>query len=332
MIDFSERLHRRLFLQLAAVHASVLAVVPLIANDQPAVRTQTFTYKKVGSLEIKADAHRADDTVSQPVLVWLHGGALIMGHRAGIDGRIKRMALDSGYVVVSLDYRLAPETKLPAIIEDIEDALRWVREQGPKLFGADSSRIAVAGGSAGGYLTLLTGFRAKPRPAVLLSLWGYGDLVGDWYSKPSPHPRHHQVTLTHEQALAQVSGPPIADARDRKGDGGAFYQHCRQHGIWPKEVSGWDPHTETEKFVPYMPARNVTNEFPPTVLVHGTDDTDVPYEQSTLMAAEFKKHGIAHELITVPNAEHGLAGADPVQVESAYQSAWDFVKRYLRPR
>jgi dipeptidyl aminopeptidase/acylaminoacyl peptidase len=41
---------------------------------------------------------------------------------------------------------------------------------------------------------------------------------------------------------------------------------------------------------------------------------------------------IAHELITVPNAEHGLAGADPEKVASAYQSAWDFVKRNLRPR
>lgn len=164
---------------------------------------------------------------------------------------------------------------------------------------------------------------------MLLSLWGYGDLVGDWYSRPSPQARHHQAKLSRDEALAQVSGPPIADARDRKGNGGAFYQHCRQHGIWPKEVSGWDPHTETDMFVPYMPVRNVTKDFPPTVLVHGTKDTDVPYEQSTLMAAEFKRHGVAHELITVPDAEHGLAGADPERVAAAYQSAWNFLNWYL---
>ena len=294
MSELSARLHRRRFCQLAAGHAGLASVAPLFAADQPKVRMQTFVYKKAGSLEIKADVHRADDTESRPVLVWIHGGALIMGHREGIDGRLKRMAVDVGYVLVSLDYRLAPETKMPGIIEDLEDAFKWVREQGPKLFAADARRIAVAGGSAGGYMTLTAGFRVKPRPTVLLSFWGYGDLVGDWYSRPSPHPRHQQVKMTREQALAQVSGPPIADSRDRKGDGGAFYQHCRQHGIWPKEVSGWDPHTETEKFVPYMPARNVTKDYPPTVLVHGTKDTDVPYEQSTLMAAELKKHGVEH--------------------------------------
>jgi dipeptidyl aminopeptidase/acylaminoacyl peptidase len=78
-----------------------------------------------------------------------------------------------------------------------------------------------------------------------------------------------------------------------------------------------------------MPVRNVTKDYPPTVLVHGTKDTDVPYEQSTLMAAEFKKHGVEHELITVPDAEHGLAGGDPERITAAYQSAWEFVLRHL---
>jgi hypothetical protein len=59
MNNLSERLHRRRFLQLAAVHASALTVSRLIAAEQPAVRVQTFTYKKVGPLEIKADVHRA---------------------------------------------------------------------------------------------------------------------------------------------------------------------------------------------------------------------------------------------------------------------------------
>jgi acetyl esterase/lipase len=339
MSNQQARFDRRSFCRLAAAPAGAAVVAQFAgpggainmvrAADPPTLRKQTFVYKKVDPLEIKADVHRADDAAPRPVLVWIHGGALIMGHRAGIDGRIMRLARDAGYAIVSIDYRLAPETKLPAIIEDVEDAFRWIRTHGPSLFAADVSRIVVAGGSAGGYLTLTAGFRVRPRPAALISLWGYGDLVGDWYSRPSPHPRHHQSKLGREQALAQVSGPPIADARDRKGDGGAFYQHCRQHGIWPKEVAGWDPHDETDKFVPYMPVRNVTKDFPATVLIHGTKDTDVPYEQSTMMAAEFKKHGVAHELITVPDAEHGLPGVAPERVAAAYQAAWDFVVRHM---
>src|SRR4029450_5899109 len=126
--------------------------------------------------------------------------------------------------------------QLPEIIGDVEDAFKWLRAKGPELFQADPERIAVIGGSAGGYLTLTTGFRVKPRPVVLVSLWGYGDLIGDWYSTPSPHPRHNRNKLTEDEARAQVSGPPIADSRERKGDGGAFYNFCRQRGIWPKEV------------------------------------------------------------------------------------------------
>src|SRR6185503_5219786 len=96
------------------------------------------------------------------------------------------------------------------------------------------------------------------------------------------------------------------------GNGGAFYQFCRQQGIWPQEVSGgWNPHTEVSKFVPYMPAHNVTADYPPTLLIHGTKDTDVPYEQSVMMAEALKKNGVAHELVTIPDAEHGLAGGDP---------------------
>ena len=192
-----------------------------------------------------------------------HGGALINGHREGIATQVKQWASVAGYVLVSIDYRLAPETQLPEIIRDVEDAFTWVRQEGPRLFRANPARIAVAGGSAGGYLTLTAGFRVKPRPTVLLALWGYGDLIGNWYSKPSPHARHHTIEKSREEAYRQVSGAAISDSRDRKGDGGAFYQHCRQLGTWPEAVSGWNPQREPENFHPYMPLKNVTKRFPP---------------------------------------------------------------------
>lgn len=133
----------------------------------------------MGDLEIKLDVYR-DESVShpEPVLVWIHRGALIAGNRDGIDGRLKKEFVGNGTILVSIDYRLAPETKLAEIIADVEDAFRFVREQGPKLFNADPARIGVAGASAGGYLTLTATFRVKPRPDVALSLFGYGNLMG----------------------------------------------------------------------------------------------------------------------------------------------------------
>ena len=293
------------------------------------VQKQTYTYKKVGQLEIKADVYRPDADGPRPVLVWVHGGALINGNREGIDTRLKDAMLKDGYVVVSLDYRLAPETQLPEIVADLEDGLRWVHDRGPELFGANANRVAVAGGSAGGYMTLTAGFRAKPRPVALVAFWGYGELVGAWYSQPSLHPRHNQAKVSREKAYEQISGPPIADNRDRKGDGGMFYNYCRQTGTWPKAVSGWDPLQEPEKFAPYMPLKNVTKDYPPTLLIHGETDTDVPYEESVLMSDELARQGVPHRLIGLAGAEHGLQGGDKNQIDAAYEAAFAFLREHL---
>lgn len=298
-------------------------------GENEKMQVTTHTYKTVGDLAIKADVWRAADELVRPVLVWIHGGALIMGDRGGIDRRVKEHALSAGYVLVSIDYRLAPETKLSEIIADLEDAFRWIRREGPRLFHADPDRLAVVGGSAGGYLTLTSGFRVKPRPQALLALYGYGDLIGDWYSKPSPHPRHHHSHLSRDEAYQQVSGPPIAEAQHRHGNGGAFYEYCRQTGTWPQAVTGWDPHKEAERFSPFMPVKNVTADYPPTVLVHGTKDTDVPYEQSTMMAEKLQHAGVPRKLITVPDGEHGFDGADAKVVDAAYAEAFAFIDECL---
>src|SRR5262245_33503465 len=104
-----------------------------VRGDEPAPATlqRTFTYKKV---EIKADVYRLPGDDVRPVIVWIHGGALILGHRGMLDADQRQLYLQAGYVVVAIDYRLAPETKLPAIVEDVRDACQWVRNQGPKLF------------------------------------------------------------------------------------------------------------------------------------------------------------------------------------------------------
>lgn len=302
----------------------------LVPNVMAAAKLSTHVYKQVDGIEIKADVYAFEDSAVRPAVVWIHGGALIMGNRAGIDSRLKSGVLDSGYVLISIDYRLAPEAKLPAIIQDLEDAFRWVRTKGPELFRIDPDRIGVCGGSAGGYLTLVSGHRVQPRPKVLVSLFGYGDLVGDWYSKPSPHARHHTTKLSEDEARKLVGGPIVSDDRQRPARAGAFYNFCRQQGIWPKEVSGWDPFTQRKQFEPYMPVVNVSPEYPPTFLIHGTADTDVPYEQSRMMAGELARYRVDHELISIPNGEHGFGGGDPAVIDNAYKSAVRFLDQYLK--
>jgi hypothetical protein len=76
--------------------------------------------------------------------------------------------LDADFVVFPIEDRLAPETKLPAIIEDERDAFRWLRSRGKSL-EVDADRLAVCGSSAGGYLTPMRGFCVDPRPGALVS-------------------------------------------------------------------------------------------------------------------------------------------------------------------
>ena len=78
-----------------------------------------------------------------------------------------------------------------------------------------------------------------------------------------------------------------------------------------------------------MPLKNVTAAYPPTVLIHGTADTDVPFEQSQLMAQEFQRHGVPFQFHPIAKAEHGLAGGDRTEIEEAQRKAFEFVKLHL---
>ncbi len=131
MTAIAETRNRRAF-----VHTLLLAAIsagfPTAAFSQEAKPSKkTFTYKTVQRCAIKADVYQGVGSAPHPVVVWIHGGALIMGSRSGIDLALLDKLLKAGYVVVSIDYRLAPETKLPAILEDVQDACKWIREKGP---------------------------------------------------------------------------------------------------------------------------------------------------------------------------------------------------------
>jgi acetyl esterase/lipase len=316
---------------LALAWAAYPGLGPVGAEEPGFVKT-THAYKTVGTLEIQADVYRADDARVRPVVVWLHGGALINGSRNSVPRQLLELCRSNGFVLVSFDYRLAPEVKLPAIIEDVQDALRWLRVQGPKLFHADPERTVVTGGSAGGYLTLMTGFCVKPRPTALVAFWGYGDVDGDWYTKPSAFYRTQVSLVDKEEAFKAVGAKVLTGTEggsDEQKARGRYYHYLRQNGLWTVEVTGLDPTKEPRKLDSYCPVRNVSKEYPPTLLIHGTDDTDVPYELSAAMANELGRQHVPHELITVKGAGHGLSGGDKTLVEEAHEKALGFIRRHL---
>jgi acetyl esterase/lipase len=316
---------RRDFLTSAAL-AAPLAIARFRPAEQRSVTT-TYTYKSVAGCDIQADVIAVGASRKRPVILWIHGGALIMGSRTPIPRFLRELAAESGIAVVSIDYRLAPETKLPRIIEDIEDAQRWIRAKGPALFAADPDRLAVAGGSAGGYLTLMTGFRFAPRPKAVVSYYGYGDIVGPWYSKPDPF-YSKQPAISKDAAYAAVGTAPISSSPPGN-QRGRFYLYCRQNGLWPKEIAGHDPENEDRWFDPYCPIRNVTESYPPTLLIHGTADTDVPYEQSQAMSKALSSQRVPSELLAIEGAGHGLSGVPAAKVKEVDDKAVKFLKDHL---
>jgi acetyl esterase/lipase len=317
------------FLIICALQCAALTKVFAEAPAEAAYPKTTYTYKRIGSLNVQLDVYRTADNAVRPVAIWLHGGALIMGSRHDPLSPVAVSLLKAGYAVVSIDYRLAPETKLPDIIADVEDAYQFVRTKGPSLFMVRTDKIAVLGESAGAFLALTLGFKALPHPAVLVSLYGYGDLIGSWYSEPSDYYRTHVQLVSESEAKSVVGQEAIADASLSTQHRYLFYFYTRQNGLWPIQVAGWDPRADARKFMPFMPIKNITNSYPPTMLIQGDADEDVPYEQSVMMANELQVHGVEHEFITIKNAGHFLRGGDPADIAKAYEEAVQFVIRHM---
>ena len=106
-----------------------------------------------------------------PVLVYYHGGGFLFGSIAAMDRAVRLIANEADSIVVSVDYRLAPEHPFPAAQDDAEDAFLWARDHAAE-WGGDAARVGVGGDSAGGHLALVTSLRqraaGRPVPAYQL--------------------------------------------------------------------------------------------------------------------------------------------------------------------
>jgi acetyl esterase/lipase len=296
-----------------------------LADELP---KQTFTYKTVGNVSIAADVYFEKDGPARPVIVWIHGGALITGSRTQVPRDLLELATQKKFVLVSIDYRLAPQIKLPTIAEDLQDAIAWIYEKGPSLFRADTRRVVIVGGSAGGYLTMLAGAIAKPKPTALVAYWGYGEIDGPWTRESSTH---HGEKIDRESVANSLgknvvtNTDDLAEAKTRS----RYYRYLRQNGLWSREVTGLDPVTQKETLTKYCPVRQISRDYPPILMVHGTLDSDVPYACSTEMARELERQGVKYELLSVPNAEHGLRDGDPQRVREVRLRALQFIAEQL---
>jgi acetyl esterase/lipase len=141
-----------------------------------------------GEPDISVRIYRpAGATASLPGIYHIHGGGMVLGTVAGEDATASLLCEEVGAVVVSVEYRLAPEHPHPAPVEDCYAGLVWFAEHADEL-GVDPSRIAIYGGSAGGGLAIATALLARDRGAPdLRFMMPIYPMIDDTNTTPSSH-------------------------------------------------------------------------------------------------------------------------------------------------
>jgi len=148
--------------------AAIAAVPP--GPDLP--RVEDRTVPGPGG-EIPVRVYWPSEAAALPMLLWFHGGGWVMGSLDQSDAVCRRLAERAGAIVISVDYRMAPEDAAPASFDDCYAATAWAAEQASEL-GGDASRIAVGGDSAGGNLAAAVALHARDHgPALAHQLLVY---------------------------------------------------------------------------------------------------------------------------------------------------------------
>ena len=161
--------------------AAIMALAATAGEPEPVARVENRTVPgPQGDIPVRIYVPAAVGPL--PLLVYYHGGGWVIGNLDTHDGVCRQLANAVGCVVVSVDYRLAPEHPFPAAAEDAYAALRWVAANAASL-GGDPARVAVGGDSAGGNLSAVVSLMARdrsgPRLAYQLLIYPVVDAPGE---------------------------------------------------------------------------------------------------------------------------------------------------------
>ena len=182
-------------------------------NMQPMVRIDDLSAPgPAGPIPLRL--YRPTTESRSPVLVYLHGGGLVMGSNYSFEPLARELAHASGAAVVAVEYRLAPESPPPAQFEDAYAAAEWVADRGDDL-DLDTRRLAIVGDSAGGSLAAAVALAARDHagPRICAQVLLYPGLDRDMgapsiTSMPdAPMLRHDDIVYMHELVDGQAGSP-----------------------------------------------------------------------------------------------------------------------------
>jgi acetyl esterase/lipase len=229
-----------------------------------------------------------------PTVVYVHGGSWMRGDKrealmfAGI-------LISQGYLVVSINYRLYPPARFPAMIEDVKCAVRSLRAHASE-YNLDPNRIGAMGVSAGGHLVSLLGTSDQSA----------GWDVGEYLDQSS-------------RVKAVIALAPVTDLSRYFPN--ADIEAMKHVGFGEDNVAEASPIT------------HVTSDDPPFLLIHGDRDAVVPYEQSQLLYDRLRQMSVPAQLVIVKNATHSFTAPEGTLTPSLIeinQMILDFLAQYLR--
>jgi acetyl esterase/lipase len=234
---------------------------------------------------LRLDLYLPLATTQPPIVVYLHGGSWLMGHRAESPERLRALAAN-GVAVASIDYRTVDIASYPAQHDDVASALEWVRSHADE-YGLGPAAPFLMGSSAGAHLAALSAFRtdADIRISGLIGLFGrYNLRQGAPTAKPgleipevirASKPPAGYEALDQRAKLALLAGVAVDDLGD-------------------------------ERLERLSPLAHASAEAPAVFLGHGTGDAIVHHQHSLDLAARLAEVGSSREVTVVllPGANH----------------------------
>jgi len=258
-------------------------------------------YARPEGSELLARVYRPALPGRLPVLVDVHGGGWnILDRTAG--AHYDQALAAAGFLVVAVDFRMAPAHKHPTASADVAQAVRWVQREAAEL-GADPARIGVLGSSSGGHLALLAALDLRTDPDVrvrcAMSLWAPVDPLARW--------RHAQERARHADPAIRDHGKLMLSA------------HRAYFG-------------SEELMEDASVTRRVAVEpgpLPPLLLVQAGRDDNVPASISEALLAAYRTAGGTVEHALFPEAAHGFACTPGADSERCIEHMRNFARRWL---
>lgn len=287
----------------------------------------------IGYRSLTLDLYHPPSSLSRPaagfpLVLYIHGGGWRTGNArrsvpfVDFPGALASLS-SRGYVVASIEYRLSGEAKFPAQLEDVKASIRWLRLHA-STYDIDSSRFMTWGVSAGGYLSGLVAVSCK---------------------KPAPGP-----SQLERSSVSDAKTPPITPLKLSDCVQGAVswygvfdFATIGAQAQQDKAMSREDPQApewqllgcfgngkcDPGRIAAASPVTYVDSNDPPMLLIVGSEDTLVPYQQTLEMAERLKAAGTQPELIVLPGVSHSFIGKTSVQTRDTNLKALDATFRFI---